>query len=308
MISAWFLVDKKFSGKRFVSMWLTVLFFNATVTVIVFSLKLVPFSIVYFVQAFLPIMGRPQWYMCEYLLLLLFHPFLNRFLSLVKLAELKVLLILMFIFIVMEETIFPIETTPPLFSEFTWFLFVYFLMYYLKKQKVASHEHKKLLWLLVFACMCFILVVNMADDFLGGNGTLGMLFQQLASHYSSHYEALPGFCMALCLFLIFKDLDLKENKIVNLIAKASGTIYILHQVPVFCRYSEYGFTIWNGIFHMDQFLENGSIVFPMIGYTLIVLAIGVIADVLYRHTILRILSKSRIYRKAVHDLEAIFNI
>lgn len=305
MISSWFLVDKSFSSKRLLSVWVDVFFYNSIITIFIFALGLVPFSPVYLIQSFLPIMGRPQWYMCEYLLLLLLQPYINVFLSSISSKRLRGLLIIVFIFVIAHATIFPIETTAPFFSELVWFIYVYMFMYYMKNNQIELQRNKCAGLLMAIFGFVVIVGINLVDDFCGEVGLMGNVVHILAVHYTSHYEAIPAFCFSLGMFFLFLKADMKENCIISMLAKASGVIYIIHQVPVLWRYSDWGFTIWNGIFHADKFILEGYTILSMISYTLIILVVGVSCDYIFRHTLKPYFIKSWMLNKVGRLLDNI---
>lgn len=160
MISFWYLIGRKFSAKRFVTTWFMVFVLNVLITILMFLSSAVPFSAVFFIQAFLSIIGRPQWYMCEYLLLLLTIPFLNRMLDSLNIRAIRLLLIIGAVFIIGSATIIPIEYTQLMFSEYIWFLYIFVLMGYCKKTNARFIKNDNN-WLIIAAIAYLFIVALM---------------------------------------------------------------------------------------------------------------------------------------------------
>ena len=133
MVGAWFLCDTEFKAKRIVKLWLQVFFYAVMITVICTVLKFPDANLVRLVQAFLPIMGRPVWFPAEYILLLIVSPFLNKLLRWEDGKYCRKILIFLGALMMIPATLFPIEYTKPIFSELSWFCFLYLYIAYRKR-------------------------------------------------------------------------------------------------------------------------------------------------------------------------------
>lgn len=288
MISAWFLVDKKYNNYRVFSVWWKTFIYSLTVTSIVYLLGFVPFSITYMVQSALPIMGRPEWYMCEYILLLLLSPFLNKALNEWETRTTKSLLVIMGCGMVAISTLFPIQYTPPFFSELMWFIFLYLLIGYLKRRGYSISRKK---------CASAIIL-----------GYLLLAFPTpFSDYYMNHYEALPCFMVSFGLFYLFKDLQLRENVLVREIAGASGAIYILHQVPVFWRYMGQ-WSLWDGVFNLSAKTGEAGIILYVICVLIVIIVFGTLIDQIQTKVIEKPLLASAFVGKIDEKLTRIIGI
>ena len=300
MISSWFLVDKKLEGKKFIFTWMMVWSINVVITVSMFIFKIVPFSIVYAIQACMPIIGRPQWYMCEYLLLLLSIPLINKLLSLVDVNSIRKFLIFAGFYMVGVSTFVPLDYTQPMFSEYFWFIFVYVLIFYLKREKIVSRIARYGI-VLSIASYTLIIILFCLDEFLLYHK--GEIFLNIANYYCDHYEALPAFLCSFGLFVSFANLKCKPNNIVSLIARSTGAIYIIHSVPVFWRYDS--FKLWENVFHISYWYSKNMLPLAMFVISVLVMLVGTIIYVIYRCLFERIAERSKYVKILINLLDSV---
>jgi hypothetical protein len=287
MIGAYFLVDSEFKAERVVNLWLQVFVYCGLITLICLFTGKGDVNIVNLVQAFLPVFGRPVWFGAEYICLLILSPFLNKLLEQRHIT--KRLLQIFGILIIGCATLFPVEHTTPAFSELAWFSFLYLLVGYWKKY---MNERSNKIWY-IFAIVLgygFICGVKLLD---GMNITYA---NELAGYYTNHYEALPAFACSLGLFMLFKNIKLKNNKVINSIAHVTFPVYLIHQTPAFYMY------LWNGLFRVDDYVYDlrGVAYCSVIIILLFVFAVIVeaIRDKLFSITIY----KSGIYSRCCYKL------
>lgn len=305
MVSSWFLYGRRFDGKRFFSTWFMVFILNLVITVSTFLFGGVEFSVVLMIQSLLPIIGRPQWYMCEYLLLLLSMPFINKLTVNLDRRSSRLLVGLLFFFIIIVDTIIPINYTYPVFSEYVWFIFIYCLIGHIKTYEKFSINNK--CWLLMaFLSYGFIILLIFTGDYLTGTGNgLGTTLKSLGNYYSSHYEALPAFLCSFSLFFYFKGKNCEASRLFSYIAKSTGVIYIIHSVPVFYRYSDY--RLWENVFHISYWYKNGLLPFAMIVITVMLILIGTIGFYFYDRILFNYLYKKMNVDKVGASLDKLMN-
>ncbi|MCQ2520954.1 MAG: acyltransferase [Lachnospiraceae bacterium] len=301
MVSAWFLVGKEFSGERFLKMWLRVFIVNVFITIIAVATRIAPLKSVYVMQAFFPIIGRPQWYMCEYLLLLLFAPFISRLMQNVSRRQHKTILLIGLIFIIFVETLMVVPTSfsVPLFSEFIWFTYLYLLVGYIKfypDSKICRFDGVRGIWLAIvgYFSIVFFFVLGSATD-------IGII-NSAANHFAADYAALPGFICSLGLFLGLKNVGGKENAIIRCVARNTGYIYMIHAVPVLWRFD---FKIWEHIFHISYWYEKGLIYFAVPIILILVVAAGcIIGEVVEKG--IKIITKGSLCNRVIVWLDGMY--
>ena len=306
MISAWFLIDKSFSGARFVNAWLMTFIINVVITVAMIIAGKASFMSVFSLQAFLPIIGRPQWYMCEYLILLLIFPYLNLVIRNISRRQHRAIIYTGLILIVAIETclIIPISFTVPLFSEFIWFVFVYFIIAYLKIYEDCMWNRLSKISLIVVLVMAYGLIVALfvISDVNGSNSIIYM-----ANHFKTDYAALLGFVCSLCLFQIavkINNADSKKSSLIELLARNSGYIYIIHSVPVLWRSDLFNF--WNEFFFINKWYEKDLLLIGMIVATIGVSLIGAFVGETCTNIVIPKMMRFRLIQTIIIKLDQVY--
>lgn len=285
MISGWFLIRQSFVPERFLRTWWITFFYSVLFSFLAIGVWHAPVSLLYLGQAFLPIIGRPEWYMCEYLLLLLFSPFLNRIVNGWDRASVRRLLLLMTVGMPGIATFFPMNYTAPFFSELMWFLYLYMLMGYLRIYEVNPFRNAGGALTAVFGGYGLICILKLLGVVLAGTkyAAIGSVCVYLGSYYKEHYEALPGFIASLGLFFLFLGLRMPEVKWISMVGRSTGVIYIIHQVPLMWRSDDW--TIWNGIFHVKKYIGTGYLIWYMLLVAVEIILTGIILDCVQKRLI-----------------------
>lgn len=244
MIGAWFLTDSKFKAERILNLWLEVFFYSVIITVACFITNVGNVSITTLIQAFFPICGRPVWFATEYICMLILTPFMNKLLEF-SIVTCRKLLIIFGGLIIGCASFFPIEHTTPAFSELVWFCFLYLLVGYWKKYPRKFCNQGKKCWILfgvtyMLQCIIYIILMNAGIE----------QFEGIAKYYMTHYETLLAVASSLFLFYAMKNTNISYNRCINGIGGATFAVYLIHQIPAFYPY------LWNGIFHVNQYIEK----------------------------------------------------
>lgn len=244
MIGAWFLTESKFKAEKILNLWLEIFFYTTIITLLCLFCNVGNANIVTLVQAFFPVFGRPVWFPAEYICMLLLSPFMNKLLDTNIVACRKILIILGTL-IIGCASLFPIEHTTPAFSELVWFCFLYFLVGYWKAKPRKFCSQGKKCWVLfgiiyMFLCVAYMILVNMGIEQL----------KQIANYYRNHYETLLAFASSVYLFYAMKNTHIPQSRLINGIGGATFSVYLIHQTPAFYPY------LWNGIFHVNKYVET----------------------------------------------------
>ena len=124
----------------------------------------------------------------------------------------------------------------------------------------------------VIAVLCYCVISAFA---LAAGDSDNLLVKCIATHYAEDYGALPGLACSLGLFQLMKNKSQGQDarhRLLSVVARNTGYIYIIHSVPVLWRFDD--FKIWNNIFHIRYWYNNGVLIPAMLVTTIIVMAIG----------------------------------
>ena len=99
LISSYFLVKSKFRIKKFLKLWLEVIFYSVSIYLLLVMFGLIQFNFGDAIQSILPIISKQYWFITVYLVMYLLSPFLNKLIyALDKEEYRKLLIIIMIIF------------------------------------------------------------------------------------------------------------------------------------------------------------------------------------------------------------------
>lgn len=249
IISAWFLVDKPFRIRRIFHTWFTVIMYSVPITLAARFVFHISVSKEAFRQAFFPVEESPLWFAGYYIVLVAMSPLLNILIRQVSKISMEIALYVPFVFIVLYSTI--ACWTGGVFTSDLWvMIFLYLLTGYLKKYSVSFGRRKCLIsFLIVETLVCSIKALT--SFYAGLNLPLFDILKKYMVFYRGYFQTLPNLIIAYSLFFLFKDLKIRNSKLINMLASASLGVYCLHQVPVFYKYS------WSHIFLAEKYSGRG---------------------------------------------------
>ena len=164
-----------------------------------------------------------NWYCVMYIYLYLLAPFFNKFIDSLKKEEMKKFLIIMFILF----SIFPTIVGGPSFSRLAMFVFWYFVGAYIRLYiKEGIKKSKLIKYIAIFFSLEVISVL-----------AIYLVLMMLNKPYLS--SLIPYFLVvnasplvlgiAVCIFLLFRELDIKQNKVINRISASTLGVYLIHE-------------------------------------------------------------------------------
>lgn len=238
LISGYFLVrSKSFKFIKLVKLIGTVFFYSIVIYVIMICTFDINLNYKDLIKICMPITYNIWWFASSYVILYLFHPFINKIIDKLDKITYKSLLILMFF---CQSVVSTFTGQAWQNNDILWFIFLYmFAGYIYKWRKDNVLDFKKgtkyalLVSLLTFSVTIVLEYISIKYSSLSED-TLYL--------YNLYY--IPSFIVAVLLFLSFKDLELKNNKVINHIAITTFGVYLIHD-NYFVRA-----VIWNKFFHI----------------------------------------------------------
>lgn len=179
-------------------------------------------------------------FMNSFLIFYLFIPFMNIFIRSITKAEFKkFVLLLVFVFTILSTFFF----NKVIFGEVFWFIAVYFIGAYLRLYPPAWSESLKdsgrLLFLsLIFAYGSVVFMILIGSVFNAGSAWFFM------------YDAnrLGAVLVSIMLFVTFKNLNIGYFKVINLIAKTTFGVLLIH-----ANSSAWREFMWIDLLHVNTF-------------------------------------------------------
>ena len=256
LISSWFLIESKFSIKKLIVLILKVKIYAIGFLLVAFLLK-ENLSVKWIVISLFPILFKEYWFITCYIMLYLFFPYLNLILIRLKKNELKSLLILLILIFCILQTFIG---TRLFYSEFIWFIVLYFIVFYIKKYCIIKEKKFFLKASIIIYIIIFI-------------GTEIVKYFNLRIYLTSEYS-VTGLIFSLMIFLYFLQINIEYNKLINFISSGMLTVYLIHE-NIFGRS-----IVWERILRISKIVNSqvGIVILHMIGSILLIFTLSIFLD------------------------------
>lgn len=224
LTSGFLYVGKKIKIKNIFSLYLQVLFYSLVISAVVFAFKPATFSIKELLNQILPILSGRYWYFSAYFILFLTMPLLNIILDKADKSFMIVTLIgavaLFGIYVFCGNYVFG-----DVFHIEGGYSFVWLAVCYLIGGAIKKYDIKNLLkarsWFLLYLASTLL-------SFIAAF-VLSALRGYVSLPYINNYNFLLNLLSSVFLLLFFARIEIKPNKVVSYIAKASFGVYLFHE-------------------------------------------------------------------------------
>ena len=244
LITGYFMINSKFKIKKLLKILLQVLTYSITFLIfaIIFSMQL---DIKMIVKSLLPIIYSQYWFITVYVIIYVFSNYINDFINVLnekRLIKLILLLILMQV-IIPTFTITDFE-----FSNVIWFMTLYIIGAYIRKfpnKWIDNIKINKIITVLSIMIVAFSIIV------------LNILAQkiQAISQFTTYFTSMNSIFIVMAsvsLFLVFRNMKIKNSNFINNIATTMFGVYLIH-TNIFMR--EF---IWIDIFKVNTYLNANT--------------------------------------------------
>lgn len=218
LITGYFLINSKFKIKKVFTIYLQTIFYS-WIILLVYMCIATSISIKEFVKSILPIVYNSYWFVTNYLILYCLSTFLNKFIHNINQKQYEVLLLILVIIWCFIPTFMFGKIN---FSEIDWFILMYMIGAYIRLYSNKFFENNKIvrITLVLFSCIS-VLSICLLDKFF-------YLLKIDPLHFAMPMNQFIPFVISVCLFLVFKNMDIKDSNIINKIASTTLGIYLIH--------------------------------------------------------------------------------
>ncbi len=249
-ISMWFLVDQSFKAERFAKIWIETLVYSLLFAYIAFLFG-VQFSKKDIISVFFPITGNVHGFAAAYLILYALIPFLGIIVEKINKQQLQFLLCVL----ALSNIVTPVMGNltghfQKIFCNVGFWIFCYFLSLYLKKYSPKIVNKKIYLILLFIMCWMFIVILYVLKYLYPGTFIINYFITISTSHTS-----IPCIIGGYSLFFIFKGIKLPYIPLVNIFAKTTFGILMIHDHNFFRA------PLWNQIIKTSEWYYSRFFVF-----------------------------------------------
>ena len=244
LISGYFLCTTTFKTERLLKTLAQVFFYSAVMVFMLTAFGIMEFPREEWFKIFFPVMNNQYWFATAYVLLYLVSPFFN---IVVKNATQKQFLWLLAVLVTMSSVVPTIVGL----NEPYYMLFVvlYFIAAYIRIYGLTIMK-KPLGAFLAYIAVYFGICVAMVWKHLTFDGTAEA--KDAVVDYMSTGHKLWCLAASVLLFLAFKNLKIKNNKVINLLAGASFGVYLIHDNKYFRRF------LWDNIVQTEKYFYNNA--------------------------------------------------
>ena len=229
-------------------------------------------------KSFFPILFKKYWFMSAYMILYLFIPFINEFISNIDSKKFYKFILLNVFLVFLIPTI---TTCDLYFNELFQIFTFYFIGAYLRINNVKSDINEKKLNFLMISLIVFLICSSCLIEVLS-------LKIPLLTKYSTYFfnrNSILILVLATCIFLKFINISKFNNKIVNTIASATLGIYLIHDNPNF------RIILWNKIFYLPNYINEPYFILLLILTSIIVFTVCCLMELLRKKVFDRFIDK-----------------
>lgn len=215
LITGYFMCTSQITLKKFLKLLLEVEFYHFLFSFIFLFSGYEPFHLTAFLKSLLPITNVADGFVSCFLLFFLCIPFLNILIrNMDHRRHLLLLLLLLFIYTVLPSLKFPISM-----NYVTWFSVVYLLASYIRLYPVSLFSNTR-----------FWGVISILAIFLSA-GSILFLYRVLGRNiffFMADSNKILAVMTSVSLFLFFKNLKIKQSKLINTAASSVFGVLLIH--------------------------------------------------------------------------------
>ena len=245
LITGYFMCNSRITSHKFFKLLFEICFYHIVVFLVFLISGYESFTWTGFLRAFLPITSVADSFSGCFLLFYLCIPFLNVLIrNLNKKQHFYLLILIAFIYIVLG-TIPRIEVV---FNYVTWFICLYFIGSFLRLYPINIFNSKKV-WFIV---SLIITIVSSASvillQFISYKYGYGKYSYLLADS-----NKILAVMTSVSWFLLFKNINIKHSKIINIIGSATFGVFLIHANSDAMRR-----WLWQDLLRNVEMYDNGN--------------------------------------------------
>lgn len=270
LISGYFLVDSQFKTKKVVKIILETVTYSIIFLIMFNVANAENITLTEYKKSIMPVTFSLYWFITAYIILYIFSPYINKLLNtLEKVDTIKLILML----VVIESIIPTIFNVNRHFSHILWFITLYIMGAYLKRNPIKVDNRKVIatsiiLYLSIFISILIFDLISLKIEIFKGHEL-----------YFLKRNSILTLITSVTIFLSFVNLKVKENKIINKIASTMLGVYIIHE-NVFVRK-----ILWCKVFKSNLYVSSNFLIVNAIFSITFTMIICVLIDLIRRKTI-----------------------
>ena len=305
LITGYFSIKKNFSIKKLIKLWLEVVFYSVGVTFVFAISGKVQLNFKELIKFIFPISFNKYWFITISIILYTLMPFINRYVNKVNKEQYQKLLVILFflcvgLYSIMYSSItYSMNESLPL-SNIIFYILVYLIGGYIRLygiEKIENISCKRTIGytLLIFCVFTIFLTVSEIIDYKY-NKLGNVLFWYTRSN------SIFVYILSILTFYSFKKIELKEIKIINLLASSCFGIYLI-QSHTFIA----GKKLYKDIIHTEYFVKSPLLIVQAIASIIVIYFIGGCIDLVRQKVIEDKIIKIKKFDSFFNKIDKLFN-
>ncbi len=292
LLTGYYYIGKKFNLRKILSLWGKTLFY----CILIFTIYSILYLKTNFLNSFFPVFSGAYWFITSYIALYFIMPFLNIAINKFSQKQCKFLIIFLVILMGVIRIIF---NPADLFnSTFMHIIVIYIIGAYIKKYvKIEPNKQYFIKYVLVAIIFTVaITILNVLVHIIPKTLDVWIIIANILSYFRNFINIILVY-MAILLFMKFKTINIKSNKLSKLILYISPSvfsIYIIHD-NVHLRDM-----IWQKFSFIN--LANSWLMIPYIILAILIVFTVCLAIDLIRRGIYTGLKKIKIINKGIQKI------
>lgn len=215
MITGYFMCKSQITLRKFLKLIAQIEFYNIIIYFVFVLSGYTNFSFSSLFEAIIPVKHIDRGFISAFIVFFLFIPFLNILLhNLDEKKHRRLILLCLFLYTFIST----IPTFSVTMNYVSWFIVVYFIASFIRLYPKKCYT-KRIIWglaTLIALCLSCISIV------------ICLYFGVDQYYFIADSNKLFAVVTAFCAFMYFKNIHLKYNKVINLIASASFGVLLIH--------------------------------------------------------------------------------
>ena len=253
LISGYYLFEsQKVKLKKLLRLIFQILFYSVTIYLIFCLIGTKTFSIKTLIKSALPITFKDYWFATVYIVLYIFHPFINKMLnSLTRKEHLIFIYLMIFIFSILRA----LTSADYYGNELIQFVMFYSIGAYFGKYPDNYFKDKRKSYRLMFISLFLLIISVIGFDLVG---TKIKIFNGYSINLLSRVSPFVIlFCISL--FNIFANKKVCESKFINYSSTLIFGVYLISDNKYIRP------ILWNNIFRCKEYITSENLIIHMIG-------------------------------------------
>ena len=264
--------------RKILKILLQVLFYSLAIYLLFLFFGNEDFSLKFLVKSILPISFKQYWFATAYIILYIFHPYINKLLNSFNKKE-------HFIFIIINLIIFSllhmITTNDYYGNELVQFTIFYSIGAYFSKYKTTFFSNNKLNYVILVSSVIISISSIVLFDFLGQNYSIFAT----NSRYFLNRTSIFSILIAISLFNIFINRKAFYNKYINIISNCVFGVYLISDNVYMRKF------LWLNVFNNSNYLDSNYLIFHMFISTITVFIVCIFIELIRQLIIERVFEK-----------------